>query len=82
MSTQLIIRINGEVKSRLNKLARIEGKSTSGMVRELIEEYIKERNISSYIDDLWNRMGKNFKSKGVTPAKINEAVKAVRKKQG
>ncbi len=82
MSTQMIIRIDGEVKSRLNKLARIEGKTTSEMVRELIEEYIKERDIGSYIDDLWNRIGKKLKSKGVTPAKINEAVKAVRKKQG
>lgn len=81
MSTQMIIRMEDEVKNRLNKLARVEGKTTSAMVRGLIEEYIKERDISSYIDDLWNRTGKKLKSKGVTPAAIEKAVRAARKKQ-
>jgi predicted DNA-binding protein len=82
MSTQMIIRIDDEVKNRLSKLARLEGKTTSEMVRELIEEYIKERDISAYINDLWNRTGKKLKSKGVTPATINKAIKETRKKQG
>ena len=82
MSTQMIIRIDDEVKNRLNKLARTEGKTTSEMVRELIEERIKERDIGAYIDDLWNRIGRKLKSKGVTPATINKAIKASRKKQG
>lgn len=81
MSTQMIIRMDDEVKHRLNKLARIEGKTTSEMVRGLIEEYIKERDIGSYIDDLWNRTGKKLKSKGVTPATIEKAIRAERKKQ-
>jgi predicted transcriptional regulator len=82
MSTQMIIRIDDEVKNRLSKLARLEGKSTSEMVRELIEKYIEERDISTYIDDLWNRTGKKLKSKGVTPATINKAIKETRKEQG
>jgi predicted CopG family antitoxin len=82
MSTQMIIRIDEEVKNRLNKLARIEGKSTSEMVRGLIEEYIKERDIGAYIDDLWNRTGKKLKSKGISPATINKAIKASRYKKG
>jgi len=81
MSTQMIIRIDDEVKNRLNKLARLEGKTTSEMVRELIAEYIKERDIGAYIDDLWNRIGKKLKSKGVAPATINKAIKASRKEQ-
>ncbi len=81
MSTQMIIRIDDEVKNRLNKLARIEGKTTSEMVRGLIEEYIKEHDIGSYIDDLWNRTGKKLKSKGVTPATIEKAIRAAREKQ-
>ncbi len=82
MSTQMIIRIDDKVKKRLNKLARIEGKTMSEMVRELIEEYIKERDIGRYIDDLWERIGKKLKSKNVTTATIDRAVKAARKKQG
>jgi predicted DNA-binding protein len=81
MSTQMIIRIDDEVKNRLNKLARLEGKTTSEMVRELIEEHLRERDIGRYIDDLWNRIGKKLKSKGVTPATINKAIKATRKEQ-
>lgn len=82
MSTQMIIRIDDDVKKRLNKLARIEGKTTSEMVRGLIEKYIKERDIGAYIDDLWNRTGKKLKSKGISPATINKAIKASRNKKG
>jgi predicted transcriptional regulator len=82
MTTQMIIRIDNDVKNRLNKLARIEGKTTSEMVRGLIEEYIKERDIGAYIDDLWNRTGTKLKSKGVSPATIHKAIKASRSKQG
>ena len=57
MTTQMIIRMDSEVKDRFNKLARVEGKTTSQMVRELIEDYIKERDIGTYIDDLWGRIG-------------------------
>lgn len=81
MTTQMIIRIDDEVKGRLNKLARLEGKTTSEMVRELIEERIKERDIGAYIDDLWDRIGRKLKSKGVTQATIKKAIKASRKEQ-
>ena len=52
MATQIIIRIASEIKDRFGKLARMEGKTPSQMARELIEDYIKERNIGIYIDDL------------------------------
>ena len=80
--TTLLIRIDDEVKGRLNRLARIEGKTTSAVVRELIEERIKERDIGAYVDDLWGRIGGKMKSKGVTPAAIEKARKASRKKAG
>jgi hypothetical protein len=51
------------------------------MVSGLIEAYIKERDISAYIDDLWDRTGRKLKSKGVTPETINKAVQASRKEQ-
>lgn len=80
MTTQMIIRMDPELKEKLNRLAKTEGKTTSQMVRELIEDYIKEHDISSYIDNLWNRVGKKLKTKGVTPAGIDKAIKDVRKK--
>ena len=82
MATQIIIRIASEVKDRFNKLARVEGKTTSQMVRELIEDYIKERDIGTYIDDLWNRIGGKLRSKGVKQKDINKAIKEARRSRG
>lgn len=82
MTTQMIVRIDSEVKERFNKLARVEGKTSSQMVRELIEDYIKERDIGTYVDDLWSRIGKKLKSKGVKPRDINRTIKEVRRSRG
>lgn len=81
MSTQMIIRMDEGLKDRLNRLARAEGKNTSEMVRGLIEAYIKEHDISAYVDDLWDRVGGKLKAEGVTPATVRRAVKAVRKQK-
>ena len=81
MTTQMIIRIDPEVKSRLNKLARVEGKTTSQMVRDLIENYIKERDIATYVDDLWNRIGEKLTAKKVKPEDITKAIKEVGEKR-
>ena len=75
MATQLIIRIDSEMKNRLNKLARVEGKTTSQMVRELIEGHIREKDIATYIDDLWDRIGGKLRSKGIDQRDIRRAIK-------
>jgi hypothetical protein len=80
MTTQMIIRIDPEVKVKLSKLARVEGKTSSQMVRELIEGYIKERDIGVYIDDLWSRIGGKLRSKGVRQRGIGRAIREVRRK--
>ena len=79
MTTQMIIRINSETKNRLVKLARVEGKTTSQMVRDLIEDYIKEKDIGSYIDNLWDRIGGKLRAKGINQRDINRAIKESRK---
>jgi predicted DNA-binding protein len=78
MTTQMIIRIDLEMKNRLNKLARVEGKTTSQMVRDLIEDYIREKDIGTYIDNLWNRIGGKLRSKGINQRDINRAIKESR----
>ena len=79
MTTQMIVRIDPEVKERFNKLVRVEGKTSSQMVRELIEDYIKERDIGTYVDDLWGRIGGKLRSKGVRQRDIDRTIKEVRK---
>ena len=80
MTTQMVVRIDFEVKERFNKLVRVEGKTSSQMVRELIEDYIKERDIGTYVDDLWTRIGGKLRSKGVKQRDISRAIKEARKK--
>ena len=78
MSDQLLIRIDPALKDKLERMARNEGKTSSGMIRELISDYVKEHDPGAYIDDLWKRIGDNFKSKGLGPADVEKALKAVR----
>ncbi len=82
MTTQMIVRIDSEVKEQFSKLARVEGKTSSQIVRELIEGYIKERDIAAYIDNLWGRIGKKLRSKGVKQKDISRAIKETRKSRG
>lgn len=81
MSVQMLIRIEPDIKEALNKLARKEGKSASHLVREIIKDFIKERDLSAYIDDLWERIGKKLKSKGIKQGDILQAIKETRKKK-
>ncbi|MDI6785032.1 MAG: ribbon-helix-helix protein, CopG family [bacterium] len=80
MTTQMIIRIEPELKNQLYRLARVEGKTTSQMIRELIKDYVQERDINSYIDELWSRIGKKLTAKGIKPKDLNIAIKEIRKK--
>jgi hypothetical protein len=82
MPTQLLIRLDDDLKERLSGLARSEGKTTSQMVRELIRGYIKERDIASYVDGLWSRIGAKLASRGVKPSDVSTAVSAARKRRG
>ncbi|MBI5178721.1 MAG: CopG family transcriptional regulator [Nitrospinae bacterium] len=79
MSSQMVIRMETQLKQRLARLARMEGKTTSRMIREVLESHIKERDIASYIDDLWSRIGKRLKDRGATVHDVEKAIRAVRK---
>lgn len=78
MGRQMIIRIDPELKNMADNLARAEGKTVSRVVRELLEGYVRNRDIGSYIDDLWGRIGTKMVKKGVTPRSINATIKKVR----
>jgi predicted DNA-binding protein len=81
MSTQMIIRIDPELKTKVNNLAKAEGKSISEVVRELLEGYVKDRDIGSYIDDLWKRIGAKVASRGLGPRDIKGIIQEVRTKK-
>ena len=74
----MIVRINPELKNKVNSLAKAEGKSVSEVVRELLEDYVKNRDIGLYIDDLWQRIGDKLVSRKVDPKEIQRAIQKVR----
>lgn len=74
VASQIIIRIDPEVKARFSKLAGMEGKTANQMARKLVEDYIKEGNIGIYIDDLWSRIGGKLRSKGVGQRDISRGI--------
>jgi len=75
---QMIVRIDPELKSKVNYLAKTEGKSVSEVVRELLREYVKDRDIGAYIDDLWERIGAKLAAQGVGPEQVRQAIQDVR----
>lgn len=81
VSEQMIVRIDAELKGKLYKLARMEGKSSSQKVRELIRDYIQERDIGAYVDDLWQRIGLKLKAKGVEPRILSRTIQEARKRR-
>jgi predicted transcriptional regulator len=80
MTTQMIVRIDPELKNKVNSIAKAEGKSVSAVVRELLEDYVKNRDIGLYIDDLWQRIGDKLISRKIGTKEIQSAIKEVRAK--
>ena len=78
MSTQMIVRIDPTLKNKVSNLARSEGKNVSEIVREQLEIYVKNRDIGSYIDDLWSRIGVKIKKQGFGPDDIDSIIQKVR----
>ena len=81
MATQMIVRVDPELKTKVNNLAKADGKSISEVVRQLLEDYVKDRDIGSYIDDLWQRIGTKVTSRGLGLEDIQSVIQEVRAKK-
>lgn len=46
MSTQMIVRIDPVLRQKVSTLTKADGKSVSEVIRELLEEYVRARDIS------------------------------------
>ena len=80
MATQMIIRVEPDLKNKVSQLAKAEGKNLSELVRELLLKYTMERDMSAHIDNLWQRIGKNFSQQNVSETDIEDAIEQVRLK--
>jgi len=78
---QMIIRMPDELKSKASRLAQAEGKNLSALVRELLEQYVRDHDMNVVIDDLWDRIGRRLKTSGSRVTDIEEAIRTVRAKK-
>lgn len=81
MTTQLIVRIDPKLKTKVSILAKAEGKRVSEVVRELLEDYVRNRDTGSYVGNLWSRIGGKITSRGLTLKDVARAIKEVRAKK-
>jgi len=80
MATQMIVRIDPVLKNKVSRLAKAEGKNLSELVRDLLVNYTRERDMSAYIDSLWERIGQDLSRNNVSEADIEETIRQVRSK--
>jgi predicted DNA-binding protein len=78
MGDQLVIRIDRKTKEKFYELARMEGKSASEKVREMVETYIRTMDIGSVVDSLWERIGSKMKEEGIGEDDVEQAIREVR----
>ena len=81
MTTQMILRIDEELKGKVDRLARAEGKNTSSVVRELLAEYVTQHDPAVHIEQLWDRIGSQLRKRRVSPRRIAKAIRHVRTRQ-
>jgi hypothetical protein len=79
MTTQMLVRIDADKRRALNRLSRAEGKTTSEVVRELIDTFIDKRDISRHVDGLWDRIGGAMRKRGYGSLDINRIIAQTRK---
>lgn len=79
MGDQILIRMDPALKEQLAKVAKMEGKTSSEVIRALVEDYLRQRDVGAYVDSLWDRLGKDFKARKLTARDVTAAVKASRK---
>ncbi len=78
MTTQMIIRVEADLKNKIHQLAKAEGKNLSELVRELLENYTKERDMSTYIDNFWGKISNKLSKNHISKDNIEDAIKQVR----
>jgi hypothetical protein len=78
MPSQLLIRIDDDLKEKIRRLSHLEKKSVSEKIRELVAEYVAEHDMESALKDLWNDIGQAIKKKGYKESDVKRLIKEAR----
>ena len=76
--TQIIIRVDDTLKENFARLSRNEGKTTSQLMREMMEKYVQEHDFSTYVDHVWDTISSELKKRGVTEKDLHNSIKKYR----
>jgi predicted transcriptional regulator len=74
----MIIRVDSNTKSKFQKIARMEGKTTSEKLREMMKDYIAQKDFAAAVDRVWDKITIEFKKRGIAESDIEKAIKEVR----
>ena len=78
MVSQILIRVDKELKDKFRRISRTEQKSVNEKVRELMEEYVKDHNMEAAMRSLWDEIGQSLRKKGCKASDVNKKIKEVR----
>ena len=78
MTRQMVIRIDDETRDKFQRVSRMEGKTASEKMRELIENYVRKADLSQVVDDLWDRIGAKVDKQGVKAGDVDRIIRKTR----
>jgi len=78
MTSQILVRLDKELKDKFQWLSGIELKSVNEKIRELMEKYVKEHSLEATMKNLWDEIGSSMKKKGYKEADVARMIKKVR----
>jgi predicted DNA-binding protein len=79
MAVQMIVRVDPTTKQKLGRLARAEGKTTSQLMRDAIDGYLRDHDPEAHLDDLWTRIRQSIEARGNGPEDVERTVDEVRR---
>ena len=78
MVSQMLIRVDKELKDKFQRLSRTEQKSVNEKVRDLMEEYVRDHDMEAAMRSLWDEIGQSLRKKGYKASDVNKIIKEVR----
>ncbi len=78
MTSQILIRVDKDLKDKFQRLSRIEQKSVNEKIRELIEEYVREHSMEASMKSLWDEIGQSIKKKGYRQSDVDKMIRKAR----
>ena len=78
MTSQILVRVDKELKERFRRLSGTERKSINEKLRELMEEYVKEHSLAPTMKSLWDEVGQSMKEKGYKTADVEKMIRKIR----